>query len=634
VTHVVVFVAATGGVLIAGGLAATLLGLDDPLDWSLAVGVLTCTLVLGISLIAGVLLDQFEPSVLIGLTAAADAALVFVLIRSRQTAATPVEAVRGAVAVARRLAPWQIAIVSLALIALAWRAVLALVLPPFAYDALAYHLTAVASWVQSGQIGVNPYADCCGHYPSNAEVLFAWPTVLLHRDSLTDTVQIGLALIGALAVGGLARWAGASGPNAVTAAALFILTPIVLTQANVDYNDVAVAAMLLAGLYFGARYLSAGPFLFAPANAGPPQSAFLLLAAISAGFLLGTKVNGILLAGVVVLLLFAQLATAAARGRLSVGRAAAGVGIVFGAILLLGGYWYARNWVQTGNPLWPVKVDGLFQGPRSSHDYLTVPPGGSRNPAVEVARSWYHDLVFWTRSDYSYEERDGGLGPLWSWVGWGAVLSLAVYAFRRRRDIVVNLLLPLGLIFAAQPYRWWSRFTIYLAALGAIGLVVTQARLRGRLPRTMLACAAVALALGGAARATWQLDPAGRGRKLTATDVVDLAAHSSRIRTVGSLFFPEFRWLNDVPAHATIAVETNAPSIRFLYPLFGERLDRRVVQLLAPRPKGLAGRLDATRSDFLAVESRGVYARWARRQPRAWRLVFDRRGVAVFRRIG
>jgi hypothetical protein len=150
----------------------------------------------------------------------------------------------------------------------------------------------------------------------------------------------------------------------------------------------------------------------------------------------------------------------------------------------------------------------------------------------------------------------------------------------------------------------------------------------------MLACAAVALALGGAARATWQLDPAGRGRKLTATDVVDLAAHSSRIRTVGSLFFREFRWLNHVPAHATIAVETNAPSIRFLYPLFGERLDRRVVQLLAPRPKGLAGRLDATRSDFLAVESRGVYARWARRQPRAWRLVFDRRGVAVFRRIG
>ena len=117
-------------------------------------------------------------------------------------------------------------------------------------------------------------------------------------------------------------------------------------------------------------------------------------------------------------------------------------------------------------------------------------------------------------------------------------------------------------------------------------------------------------------------------------DVVDLAAHPSRSRTVGSLFFPEFRWLNDVPAHATIAVETNARSIRFLYPLFGERLDRQIVQLLAARSNGLAGRLDASGSVYLAVGSRGVYAHWARRQPRAWRLVFDQRGVAVFRRIG
>jgi hypothetical protein len=301
----------------------------------------------------------------------------------------------------------------------------------------------------------------------------------------------------------------------------------------------------------------------------------------------------------------------------------------------VGGWWYGNNWVDTGNPAWPFAVTPfdveVFEGTATVDDYLTVPPGGERFWLVEVARSWYHDLVFFTRPDYSYEERDGGLGPLWSWLGWAALAWLALDALRRRRYVAVNLLLPLALVFALLPYRWWSRFTIYLAALGAIALVMLIGRLRPGRRRTALVVAAIALALGGAARATWQLDPAGRGAKLTAIDVLDLAVHPGRDRTVGTLFFPEFRWLADVPSEATVLVETEAPSIRFLYPLFGASLERRVVQLHPGEESRLGELLPARGPAYLAVEAGGVFDAWATQYPQRLEQVFDERGVSVYR---
>ncbi len=622
------------GLTLGAVLGVRLLGLADPLDRLLAGGLLVAVQALLVSIVVGAVLDRYEPAALLAGTALWDGALALALRRRRPAAARGSVAAAGRAAL-RALSGWQRAAVALAAAALLWRVVLALVLPPFAYDSLAYHLTVVAQWVQEGTLGTNPYAACCSHYPSSAEALFAWPTVFLDHDALADTLQVPLALLGALAVVGLARWAGAGTGGAVMAGALFLLTPIVLTQANTAYNDVAVAGMLLTALYFTAKLLEASCFACGRSGGGCPRAPYALLAGAATGFTVGTKTSGMVVVCVLGLLVLGHLAVATWRRRLRLGRATVLAGVFLGATVAAGGWWYGRNWVDTGNPVWPFAVDplglGVFEGNATVDDYLTVPPGGERFWLVEIARSWYHDLVFFTRPDYSYEERDGGLGPLWSWLGWWALAWFAVDTFRRRPYVVLNLLLPLALVFAMLPYRWWARFTIYLAALGAIALVTLVARLRPGPWRIALVVAVIALALGGAARATWQLDPAGRGAKLTAIDVLDLAVHPGRERAVGTLFFPEFRWLAGAPADATVLVETEAPSIRFLYPLFGASLERRVVQLYPGDEPRLDELLPARGPAYLAVETGGAFDVWATQHPQRLEQALDDRGVSVYR---
>jgi hypothetical protein len=610
-TGVLLLIAATGAVVVGAALATRLLDLSSALDRLVAAAVLALTQIVLVSIVVGAILHRFDRwSLFVGVVLL-DMPFVAIALRRR-----PPRGSRFAVrATIRELRPWQSVLALAAAGAVVWRLVLAAVLPPFAYDALTYHLTVVASWVQSGRIGPNPYAPCCARYPANAEVLFAWPTVLLGRDTLVDAVQIVSALLGSLAVAGLARSAGASRAAALTAASLFLLIPIVLTQANTDYNDLTVAATFLAALHFSARF------------AAERRLAYAGLAGASAGLAFGTKTTGVGLA------VFIALGMAIAAGR-ALRRSGAGLAVFAAMVLVTGGWWYAKNWADTGNPVSPFRVRVLgatiFNGNARVGDYLTTPPGGG-NVVTQIARSWYADLHFWTRNEYSYEERSGGLGPLWSWLGWPALGAAVLLSLRSRRTLAATVLLPAALAFAALPYRWWSRFTIYVAALGVTAIAVLLDRLElGRL-RVPAVVAVVGLALAGGGLATWRLDPAGFGRTLSATDVVSLAAHPSRPRTTGALFFHEYAWLEHVPSNATIAVDFDAPSVRFVYPLFGAKLDRRIVLLLPGDERRIEALVGDRRPAYLFAGQHGAFARWARAHPRRFRPLEISRGTEAFR---
>ena len=282
--------------------------------------------------------------------------------------------------------------------------------------------------------------------------------------------------------------------------------------------------------------------------------------------------------------------------------------------LLVGGSWYLRGWVDKGDPVWPASVHvagaTVFQGREQIGQILTVPPGGSRAWWYEVARSWYHDVTFWTRHAFGYEQRDGGLGPLWGWLGWAAVGWLAWWALRRRAVVAVNLIAPFALLFAVQPYRWWSRFTLYLPALAAIGLVLAIEKLGRPRAAALIAVTAIALDAPGAVRL---LDPGHR-------------------RTIGAVFFAEYAWLDRVPPRAPIGVEEFASSIRFVYPFLAPHFQRRV-DLLTRRPgPWLGALLRRDRIELLAVESGGAYAAWARRSGLGFTTFWQGDGVTVLRR--
>ncbi|MEY2513510.1 MAG: hypothetical protein QOJ89_868 [bacterium] len=464
---------------------------------------------------------------------------------------------------------WECAVVALAVCALCWQLLVALVLPPFAYDALTYHLTIVATWLTQGNLDPTPLSLCCARYPANAELLFTWPALFLGSDALVDTVQVGFAALAALAVAGIARSADLPPAPAAAAGALFAVTPIVLTQAPTNFADVIVAGCALVALHALVRFA---------ATAEPRR---LVVAGLATGLVLGTKGTGIIWAAVLVAAAVAVAVSARRAGR-TTGRATLGGLAAFAcAALALGGYWYARNWIETGNPVYPFRVDvaghSVFRGPLRVDEVLTRPDSGMpRSAPVELVRSWAADLRFWQRGSYDYQQRSGGLGPLWPWLALALLIPVALTLWRRRSPALIAFA-AIGVVLAIQPYRWWSRFTITLMAAGAIAIACAAAWSPWPWMRRTLRAAALTLALAGALLSSFEVDPAGRARSLPAQDVVGLIGAPSTERSLARLFFGEYRFLEHVPDDATVIVDLHAPAVRFTYPLFGPRFTRRVL---------------------------------------------------------
>ena len=267
-----------------------------------------------------------------------------------------------------RRRPWASALVVLAGLALGWQLVVALVLPPYAFDALTYHLTTVAEWIRHGDLAPSPLDLCCAYYPATPELLITLPALLLGNDALVDVVQVPFVLLGAAATAGLARSAGVCRSGAAAAGALFVLTPAVRTQAPTDYVDVLQAALVLAALHSLTRFAVTGvPFR-------------LVVAGLAAGLELGTKGTGPIWAVVLFLAAIAAAVLAVRRGRVRAAAAVTAIGssAVLGAVL--GGWWYLRNSVTTGNPLYPFAV--RVRGRRSSPGRSTsARPSRCRPPA-------------------------------------------------------------------------------------------------------------------------------------------------------------------------------------------------------------------------------------------------------------
>jgi hypothetical protein len=285
-------------------------------------------------------------------------------------------------------------------------------------------------------------------------------------------------------------------------------------------------------------------------------------------------------------------------------------GLFVGCVVALGGYWYVRDAIAYGNPIYPFRVSigghVVLHGSAGIAIQITDPPAEIRGEPkpFQVMHSWARDLIIWKPHYVTHGQRLGGLGPLWSYLGAWLTVVTAVSAWRRRNSRMLVFLLVVAVSFVAQPYVWWSRFTILLAAAGSIAIAHAIERLGRGLTRAAACIAVTVLALAGVAMTSRQ------SVSYNTFDVLRLTLHRSSERTFGKLFYEPYKWLDAVDDKATIA--TDPRFVHLSSPLAGPRFTRRLLRLPTGGYTPLDRLLIRERPDYVIVRRGSTAQRWAK----------------------
>lgn len=496
---------------------------------------------------------------------------------------------------------WAQVLLALALGEVAWLVFLGYLFPEMAWDSLYYHLPAVVTWIKEQRLVLTPYNLWTNIYPMNTELLMAWTMIFTGGETIVDLVQLPFAIAGSLATYGLGRRVGLPPANSAVAGCLFFLTPIVLVQSKTAYVDVAFAGFFLVAFYFGFSYFLSH------------RRCHYWLAGVATGVLMGMKASALAYAAVVFLLVLAGSFQAARReGKRIWAYGLRDAGFFAVTFLVGGSFWYLRNWLSYGNPLFPFtfKLLGITVWPgQGSIDELIMQ--ANTPPSFLGLPTWKQLGLSWLESPvpYSFDQRIGGLGPQWLWLEFPALLLTIGWAVVRRKPRLLWLLLPLALLFMVQPSNWWSRYTIFIVAAGAVSV----AYLESSLPRShapvlrayTLALVVVSLTLSF----THNYYPLTEVRRF-------LALPPSQ-RTFFQLDYHrkpwgrEMAWVETIPAGSKIAM-TEA---RFPYLLFGPKLDNQVQVLVASSPHEMLRHLRDSGAQFFFTSQASQYHLWAKKWP-------------------
>lgn len=381
----------------------------------------------------------------------------------------------------RRLLPVLIALLMLVLVN-SW------LHPYLGADCAIFHLPAIHFWGEAGRvhwIRMEPqqiyYADMfINAYPKAAELVAFVGVRATGMANLVHTLNAWFLPLGILGSACIARRLGASLHGALAAGLLFALMPVSVQQLNGTYVDAAFASAIVALLAVVLHVISTA------GDHGLPWTAALALGA-SGGLVAGIKTSGLLYVTVGFVALLPALTRAAwrrprgMRARFAV-RLVSALLLALLALLLTGGYWYARNALHTGNPVFPmaVKLGGLFDWPGLPREHVmneaaNIPPDTAGLPDWgRVLVAWAHGgPSHWPFSGCSVSGRLGGLGLIWLLGG----LPAAVWLLLSRRSArLFALAAVVAALFLLTPMHWWARYTLWLQGFGLACLVVAMER--------------------------------------------------------------------------------------------------------------------------------------------------------------
>jgi hypothetical protein len=451
----------------------------------------------------------------------------------------------------KRLRRWQVPFLGFlgiaALIYLAlWAA--AIIMPDLSWDGNAYHIPPLSMWDARGYIhwvSTNYLEPIINGFPKGAE-LVSYILVKAFSNSIINAVNLIFLPLGIIGIAYLARSLGAGRLVSICAGAAFLFIPVNINQSVTTYVDSAYASCAV-GLIAILVYLS---------KSKSPEWKGILIFGAAMGLVLSVKSTGIALSGLAMLTLVGGwvkeifIPTPADAKRLDPKRK---MKILLQRLALLlaialialagGGYWYIRNYIMTGTPLYPVGVSILghtiFPG-ISISDAISEYSNTSTqlkglSPIVRVFYTWAQGFKAWPLAIKGYDSRIAGLGYLWLFACipsiFISVFSFAKFTPAQKRSLLI-LAGVTGLAFLTAPMNWWARYTIWIYTLGlpCFALVLTnsffnqKARIWHRLLASLWMTLCLGLLLFEAAYCT--------------VDVIALASPGSLRSNLGNIFKP------------------------------------------------------------------------------------------------
>ena len=212
-------------------------------------------------------------------------------------------------------------------------------------DGPIYHLYFAARWWKAERLFLiaTPFGEnAATYFPAAGDLWFTWLIAGWGGERLAKIGQLPFLLVAALAAFGMARRLGAGVSASVVAVAWFVsVTPLFLFTFDPNVDTIFVAGYLVSAFFF---------LRYALGDDGFPA---LVLGGLAAGGALATKPTGVVFVPV---LLAAAGISALVRER-PIGRKAVAALILAVSPLVMAGFWYGRNALLTGNPLYPLQVE-------------------------------------------------------------------------------------------------------------------------------------------------------------------------------------------------------------------------------------------------------------------------------------
>ncbi len=388
-------------------------------------------------------------------------------------------------------------IFNLFLISVCYMVFIGYLFPSYTWDALWYHLPIVGYIVQSGAIQENITPSLIdlfiNIFPKNIELFLIWNIIFLKNDVIVDLSQLLFTIMGIFTIFSIAVKSGLKEEYAVYSSFLFFFAPVVILQSTTNYIDIAVSVLFLIAINF----LMHDDMYSSDKNVVPARNKKMpiLLSGLATGILVGSKGSGpifaVVLSTMVILKGFIKymgmvrslphppippLLRGGKRGVRGDFRDKNSLilYVVYFMVpaILIGGYWYIKNWVVYGNPVYPMEVSlfkiklfkGLFEGIIDP-----LPDVLSKLSLLgKLVYVWQENVQF-----YLYDSRLSGFGPLWFILFLPSIVIAFFYAVKNKKYNFLFISAILVVTFIIYPRNWYTRYVIFILCLGNLSFGFT-----------------------------------------------------------------------------------------------------------------------------------------------------------------